>query len=186
MNTEFAWDRNSLSQTDTVRDAPHSIDKDIKMKNGKPAGPSAVVSEMVKTTGEAGVDMITDLANQIIVGVIPVEWELSTIVNCYKGKENSLERENYRKLKLTDQILKIAERIIEELIQQQVGIDKMQFGFIPIFGTTNTTFILRQLREKHLAKKKNLYFAFVDLEKAFDWVPGEVVWWALRKLGIDI
>jgi len=27
--------------------------------------------------------------------------------------------------------------------------------------------------------------AFVDLEKAFDRVPHEVVWWMLRSLGVD-
>ena len=43
------------------------------MKNGKTAGLS-VVSEMVKTAGETGVDMIADLVKQIIVeGVISVE-----------------------------------------------------------------------------------------------------------------
>ena len=27
--------------------------------------------------------------------------------------------------------------------------------------------------------------AFVDLEKAFDHVPQKVIWWALRKLGVE-
>ena len=27
--------------------------------------------------------------------------------------------------------------------------------------------------------------AFVDLEKAFDWMPREVVWWALKYPGVD-
>ena len=44
-------------------------------------------------------------------------------------------------------------------------------------------FILRQLQEKHLAKKKNLYHSFVDLEKTFNSVPKKVVWWAMCNLG---
>ena len=35
------------------------------------------------------------------------------------------------------------------------------------------------------ARKKKLYHAFVDLEKAFDSPEGEVVRWALKKLGMD-
>ena len=52
-------------------------------------------------------------------------------------------------------------------------------------GTTDAIFIVRQLQERYLAKKKGLWMAFVDLEKAFDRVPREVVWWALRSLGLD-
>ena len=46
-------------------------------------------------------------------------------------------------------------------------------------------FIMRQVQEKHIAKKKKLYYAFVDLEKAFDRVPREMVKWALQRLGVD-
>ena len=37
----------------------------------------------------------------------------------------------------------------------------------------------------HLAANKPLYMAFIDLEKTFDRVPRDVIWWAMRKLGID-
>ena len=44
---------------------------------------------------------------------------------------------------------------------------------------------MRQVQETHQAKKKKLYYASVDLEKAFDRVPRDVVRWALRLLGVD-
>ena len=62
LNTEFAWDRNSLFQADTITIIPYSIDKDMvresisKKKNRNAAGLSGVVSEMVKTAGEDGKD----------------------------------------------------------------------------------------------------------------------------------
>ena len=74
--------------------------------------------------------------------------------------------------------------MIEKTIRE-ISIDDMQFGFMPGRGTTDAIFILGQLQEKHLAKNKKLYFAFVDLEKAFDRVPRKVIWWAMRKLGIE-
>ena len=40
------------------------------------------------------------------------------------------------------------------------------------------------MKEKFLAKKKVLFFAFVGLEKAFDRIPMVFVRWALRKVGV--
>ena len=61
----------------------------------------------------------------------------------------------------------------------------MQFGLRPGRGTTDAIFIVRQIQEKFLAQKKDLWIAFVDLEKAFDRVPRDVLWWALRQAGVD-
>ena len=36
--------------------------------------------------------------------------------------------------------------------------DEMQFGFMPAQGATDAIFIPRQMQEKFLGKKKNLYF----------------------------
>ena len=60
----------------------------------------------------------------------------------------------------------------------------MQFGFMPECGTADAIFVLRQIQEKGIGENRNLYFAFVDLEKAFDRVPTNVLSWALKKVGI--
>ena len=103
----------------------------------------------------------------------------------YKGKGDALERGNYRGLKLTEQFMKVLERIVDHLIRQVVSIHDSQFGFVTGRGTTDAIFVVRQLQEKYLAANKRLYMAFIDLEKAFDQVPRKVIWWALRKLGVD-
>ena len=81
--------------------------------------------------------------------------------------------------------MKVMEHILNTIIWDTVSIDEMQFSFMPGRSTIDAIFILRQLQEKFLGKKKNMYFAFVDLKKAFDRVPRKVLWWAMCKLGID-
>ena len=192
LNAEFDWDPNHLSDESPVEGPPIPITIDMvkkaisQMKAGKAPGPSGIVVEMIRAAGDIGASMIRDLAAAIIRdGKVPSDWEQSFIVCLYKGKGDALERGNYRGLKLTEQVMKVLERIVDGLIRQVVSIDDSQFGFVPGRGTTDAIFVVRQLQEKYLAANKRLYMAFVDLEKAFDRVPRKVIWWALRKLGVD-
>ena len=60
----------------------------------------------------------------------------------------------------------------------------MQFGFMSGKGTVYVIFIVKQL-QKFMEKRKDLFYAFVDLEKAFDRVPRDIVRWVLRQLGVE-
>ena len=170
---------------------PLSYNSMTYMKAGKALGPSGIVVEMIRVAGNMGASMIRDLAAAIIRnGKVPSDWEQSFIVCLYKGKGDALGRGNYRGLKLTEQVMKVLERIVDSLIRQLVSIDNSQFGFIPGRGrgTTDAIFVVRQLQEKYLAANKRLYMAYVDLEKAFDRVPQKVIWWGAEKTwcgGVD-
>ena len=192
LNVEFPWNPEDLSEESPVEGTSEPITLEMitkaisKMVSGKAVGPSGIVAEMLKPVGEAGVVEVRDLIEDIISeGCIPTDWQESFIVNLYKGKGDALNRGNYRGLKLIEQVMKVLERVVEGLIRQRVEIDGMQCGFMSGRGTTDAIFIERQLQEKHLAANKPLYMAFVDLEKAFDRAPRDVIWWAMRKLEID-
>ena len=45
-------------------------------------------------------------------------------------------------------------------------------------------FVLKRLCEKFRAKTKKLFFIIIELEKAFDQVPKEIIRFALRKKGV--
>ena len=81
--------------------------------------------------------------------------------------------------------MKVVEKIFEYRIRQQIELDDMQFGFMKGKGTTDAIFMARQMQENFRVKGYKLYFGFVDLEKAFDRVPREVISWAMRTLGVE-
>ena len=63
-------------------------------------------------------------------------------------------------------------------------IAKVQSGFRRGRGCTDQIFTVRQICEKYLGKCKDVYFAFLDLEKAYDRVDRDVMWNVLRLYGI--
>ena len=61
--------------------------------------------------------------------------------------------------------MKVLERLVENKVKSKGTFGIMQFGFTSRNATTEAIFIVRQMQEKYLAKKKDLWMAFVDMEK---------------------
>ena len=79
--------------------------------------------EMIRAAGDMSTSMIRDLAAAIICnGKVPSDWEQSFIICLYKGKGDALERGSYCGLKLTEQVMKILERIVNGLMT--VGVNQ--------------------------------------------------------------
>ena len=99
----------------------------LKMKCGKAAGPSGIIIVMIEAADDKFAEELTVLVSRIVAeGIVPSDWNLSFIINPFKGKGDTLLRDNYRGLKLQEQAMKVMEHILNTIIWNIVSIDEMQ------------------------------------------------------------
>ena len=161
---------------DEVKEAVKSL------KNKKAPGPTGLSADIIKAAGQTAVRTLLNIFHKIWdTEELPEDFSKSLTIPIYKGKGDPLACSSYRGIRLLEHSMKMLEKILESRLRKIVVISEVQYGFMQSRSTVDPIFILRQMQEKYMEKKKPLHHLFVDLEKAFDRVPRETIVWALRR-----
>ena len=107
---------------------------------------------------------------------------MAGIVPLYKGKGDRCECSNSRGLSILSAVGKLYGRVIIGRIMNRTDgvLGEEQCGFRSGRECNDQFFVVIQLCEKFLAKGKDLFWAFMELEKAYDRVDRDadvaIVW----------
>ena len=160
-----------------------------QLKNGTAAGTNGIIPELFKWGGHNLVFKLTECFEHIWEGRVdfPESWKEAKVVIIYKGKGSRNDLNNYRGIFLLEVGGKIMARVIVNRLIPIVEreIDEWQFGFRSGRGTQHAICIIRKIQEEARYRNQDVYVIFIDLEKAFDSVPRNVLWTCLKKLGIN-
>lgn len=158
-----------------------------QMSSGKAAGPDGIPAEIFKCGGKILTARLKDLFAAIWDnGGVPQGYKDVLIIHLYKNKGDRRCCDNHRGISLLSIAGKILARIIINRLTKHITehvTPESQCGFRASRGTTDMLFAARQIQEKCVEQKKELFVVFVDLTKAFDSVSREGLWKILGKAG---
>ncbi|GKC15484.1 retrovirus-related pol polyprotein LINE-1 [Tanacetum coccineum] len=72
--------------------------------------------------------------------------------------------------------MKLWERVIERRLRRETSVSENQFGFMPGRSSIEAIHLIRSLMEKYKERQRDVHLAFIDLEKAYDSVPRNLIW----------
>nr|XP_049580440.1 charged multivesicular body protein 1a isoform X2 [Syngnathus scovelli] len=153
-----------------------------KLLGGKAPGVDGIRLEFLKALDVVGLSWLTRLYNVAWKsGTVPLDWQTGVVVPLFK-KGGRRVCSNYRGITL----LSLPSGVLERWVRREVEprIQEEQCGFRPGRGTVDQLYTLGRILEGAWEFAQPVHMCFVDLEKAFDRVPWEVLWRVLREYGV--
>jgi Reverse transcriptase (RNA-dependent DNA polymerase) len=121
-------------------------------------------------------------------GTAPESWAATLVTTIFKKGDPS-QWSNYRPVAMVPLMAKLYTIILNKRLvtwAEAAGVRvPAQTGFRPRHATTHHAFVLQHLIEKYKKRsQKHLFCCFVDLAKAYDSVPRNLLWQRLYDVGV--
>ena len=115
-----------------------------------------------------------------------MNWRGGCIVPQYKGKCDKCECSNSRGISLFSVVSKLYSRVLIKRVRAgtECAIENDKRLFRQGRGCMDQVFAIKQVCKKYLANEKDVFWAFVDLSKAYDTIDHHGMWQMLRVYGI--
>ena len=157
------------------------------MSSGKTPGMDGIPAEFYKAASPVALDPFYGILSCVWEEeTMPHDFRGATVVSFYKNKGNKSDCGNYWGISLLSTAGKILARVILNNLVSAVSEESLpesQCGFRAGRSTIDMVFSVRQVQEKCIEQRMDLYAVFVDLTKAFDMVNREALWVILSKVG---
>ena len=161
-----------------------------KLKNGKSCGSDSIFNEYIINTKHMLLPLYIYLFNKIINdGEFPASWSIGIIVPIFKNNGETNDPNCYRGITLLSCLSKLFTSVINnrlnKFIEENKMLDENQAGFRKGYSTIDNILLVSSLINIMCFKKKKLFCAFIDYQKAFDSIWREALWSKLLKGGIS-
>lgn len=164
------------------------IDAIKSLADWKAQDSNKITAELPKKGGTSLVNKLHELFTKIWkTGQMPQTCKDAILIYLYKNKGKAEDPGNYGGVAL----LSIPGKVLAGILLRRIvdctkeHLQDWQYGFRKKRSTVEAQLALLETLRKRKSLKKNTYAAFIDLEKAFDKVPGDrIVNEMLPEMGV--
>ena len=152
----------------------------------KATGGDGIPVELFQILKDDAVKVLHSICKQIWKTQLwPQNWKRSVFIPTPK-KGNDKECSDHRTTELISHASKVMLKILQARLQQYVNqkIPDVQAGFRKDGGTRDEIANIHWIIEKAREFQKNIYFCFIDYDKAFDCVDHNKLWKILQEMRI--
>ena len=158
------------------------------LKNSKTGGSDRIVGELLKYGGFGMVDLLEQLFSVIWQEeIVPRQWREGLIVNIFK-KGDREDPANYRGITLLSVVGKVFCKILNnrlvQCLDKEGALHEGQAGFRTNRSCMDNVYTLNEIVQGRLREDKKTYAFFLAIQKAYDSVWHDGLWYKLWDVGV--